>query len=188
MNKIIKTVSFILLVVCLGASAEEKPGQKKEAKVSTKRYPILMLKPRRFRGENRQDNLNDIEVREILAATQTIYPGEVVTIDAVKDGCPCEDGPSCDAQVWIVVYKPGQTDGLMLSRIEGRWTVGPVQKWWLKYEPLRIEKARYWRSPPGYRVGDIEAIQKKIYALRDQIPVCVDGGDDVAKSGTKSSG
>ncbi|MCA0894812.1 hypothetical protein [Microbulbifer agarilyticus] len=185
MNAIIKTLAFSLLVVSLGVFAEEKPVRKKE-KGPSERYRILKAKPRRFQGENRQENLNDIEVREILAATQTIYPREVVTIDAVKSECPCEDGASCDAQVWVVVYKPGKTDGLMLSRIEGRWTVGPLQKWWLKYEPLQLEQSRYFRSPPHARVGDINVIQKKLYALWNQFPVCPDSEAGVMNPGSKS--
>lgn len=187
-NAIFNIVILLFLVASIEAFAEDKPVGKKKDSVSVDLRRIFLIKPRRFKGVNREDNLNDIEVREIVAATQTIYPGAVVTIDAVKSGCPCEDGASCDAQVWVVIYEPGKAQGLLLSRIENRWMVGPVQKWWLKYDQLRMGRQRYWRSPPVSRVGDIEAIQDKIYALRNQIPVCTNDGDEVPKSGRDSLG
>lgn len=181
MNTIIKIMVFILLIVGLEVYAEDKPAVKERSAASVKARRLLLSKPRRFSGINREDNLNDIEVREIVAATHTIYPGAIVTIDAVKNGCPCEDGESCDAQVWVVLYEPGNTQGLMLSKISDRWTVGPVQKWWLKYDRLRLERELLWRSSstPGGR--DDKFIEADMKALWDQFPVCVlDESDELS--------
>ncbi|WOX07234.1 hypothetical protein [Microbulbifer pacificus] len=186
MNTILKIMVFILLVVGLEVYAEDKPAVKERGAASVKFRRLLLSKPRRFSGVNREDNLNDIEVREIVAATHTIYPGAIVTIDAVKNGCPCEDGESCDAQVWVVLYEPGNTQGLMLSKISDRWTVGPVQKWWLEYDRLRTEKELLWRSTSTPVGRDDKAIEDEMKALRDRFPICFSEGDAGLSSESKS--
>ncbi len=85
-----------------------------------KHYKLMRIAqniPKRFTGKLREDNLNDIEVRETVRATQSIFPGAIVNIDGVKTGCPCEEGSNCTAQVWVVSFTPDQTNGLMPSKI-----------------------------------------------------------------------
>lgn len=93
----------------------------------------------RFADSLREETLNDIEVIEIVNSAREVYPGAVVSIEGVRDFCACEDGPNCSAQVWVAVYKPESVDGLLLSKIEETWVVGPLQQWWLRYHSLYDE-------------------------------------------------
>ena len=81
-------------------------------------------------------NISDIEVREIQAAANTLLPKAIVNIGGVTVRCPCEDGPKCTDQVWVVAWRPTHTTGMLFSHIDGKWIVGPVQKWWLEYQQL----------------------------------------------------
>lgn len=97
---------------------------------------IRQSQPHRRDGPLRELNLSDNEVREIQALAMQIYPGSILNISGVVKGCPCEEGPMCADQVWIVAHSAGQTNGLQLSRVGGRWTIGVVQQWWLDYQRL----------------------------------------------------
>src|SRR5690242_3057376 len=78
-------------------------------------------------------NIRDEEVREIRAAAQEVFPGEMVYIAAVVTGCPCEDGSGCKDQVWVMTYNPKATfNGILMSRIDDHWQIGPVQRWWIE--------------------------------------------------------
>jgi hypothetical protein len=117
--------------------------------------------PVRRDGPLREQNISDDEVREIQGLVQERMPGAIVTISGVVSGCPCEDGPECVAQVWIAAYRAGTTRGLELSQINNRWSVGPVQQWWLDSESLRD------RNFPSFQ--DRAAAQQ---TLNDRFPVC----------------
>ena len=99
-------------------------------------YRAEKARPRRRESPAREANISDREVEEVVRAVATIRPGAVVNIGTVVTGCPCEDGPTCTDQVWIVTHMPGSTAGFLLSRIDDHWTVGPVQGWWWDYERL----------------------------------------------------
>lgn len=94
------------------------------------------LRPRRREGPARPANITAAEVQEIQAVARDLAPGAMVNIGAVVSGCPCEDGPACTDQVWVVSFRPDKSTGLLLSRIANQWTIGPVQQWWLDYEEL----------------------------------------------------
>jgi hypothetical protein len=79
----------------------------------------------------RKTNLSDDEAREIQSVMSALYPGAILNISGVATGCPCEEGPSCSDQVWVVPHTVPATDGAVLSRINGRWGVGLIQQWWL---------------------------------------------------------
>jgi hypothetical protein len=72
-----------------------------------------------------------------------LQPGALVNIGTVVTGCPCEDGPSCTEQVWVVAYQPERSVGLVLSRIDGRWGIGPLQQWWLDYDDLEARRESF---------------------------------------------
>lgn len=91
-------------------------------------------------GALRYENISDEEVREIRAATSDVVLKSIVNISGVTLGCPCEDGAGCADQVWIVAERESRSIGLMLSLIDGHWTIGPVQQWWLEYDKLRSRK------------------------------------------------
>ncbi len=57
------------------------------------------IRPRRIDEPLRAANIGDEEVREVEAIASERYPGALVNISGVTDGCPCEEGPSCDSQV-----------------------------------------------------------------------------------------
>jgi len=63
----------------------------------------------------REINISDEEVRQIEAVVRELIPGAIVTISGVAQGCPCEDGPGCSAQVWTAVYSSERTSSLLES-------------------------------------------------------------------------
>lgn len=86
-------------------------------------------------------------MREIQALAFQFYPGSILNISGVVTGCPCEEGPRCTEQVWVVAHSGGQTSGLQLSRVGGHRTIGVVQRWWSDYQKLldnRTSDMRTW--------------------------------------------
>ena len=115
--------AFVLALVLADAPATaespaQQSAQQKSVRLASRSRPV------RIDGPLRYENISDIEVREIETATRKVYPGAIVNISGVTTGCPCEDGPTCTDQVWIVAYRPERIKGLMLSRIDGRWGIG----------------------------------------------------------------
>jgi hypothetical protein len=94
------------------------------------------LCPVRLVGDSRLLNISDMEVREIQAVARGVVPEAIVNISPVVEGCPCEDGPLCQYQVRILATSDQDTAVLLLSNIDGRWTIGPLQDWCLSYEKL----------------------------------------------------
>jgi len=94
------------------------------------------VQPYRREEPVREDNIRDREVEEIKLALADVMPGAIVNIGTVVTGCPCEDGSSCSDQVWTVAHRPGESIGVLLSKINGHWTIGPVQRWWWEYKDL----------------------------------------------------
>ena len=91
--------------------------------------------------------MSDEEVREIQAVVFQVLPGSILNISGVVSECPCEDGPACSDQVWIVAHRPNQTKGLQLSRIDAHWAIGPVQQWWFDFENLAATRQRFaWNA------------------------------------------
>lgn len=95
------------------------------------------LRPRRRDTPLRDLNITDNEVREIQALAARYKMDTMLNISPVVAGCPCEDGPLCTDQVYIVSELPANTVGLQLSRVRNAWVVGPVQRWWLKYASFK---------------------------------------------------
>jgi hypothetical protein len=112
----------------------------------------------------REININDEEVRQIEAVVRELIPGAIVTISGVAQGCPCEDGPGCSAQVWTAVYSPKRTSSLELSDINDHWVIGPVQRWFL--ESAQLDRSKY----PTYA-----AYTAARGALDDRYPACTTG-------------
>jgi hypothetical protein len=119
--------------------------------------------PTRRDGPLREANISDDEVREIQAVSHGVVPDSLVYISGVVTGCACEDGPGCSDQVWIVAHRPGLMKGLQLSRINGRWVIGPVQQWWLELENLQARRGSFssW--------ADFLTEQGKLY---ERFPAC----------------
>lgn len=127
------------LVCSLGAALPASAASGSKAQTLSEpfwkiRTRVVHTRPVRREGPLRPVNIADEEVREIENATRSIAPNAVVNIGSVITGCPCEEGPECTDQVWVVAYKPEYSRGLMLSRINSTWEVGPLQSWWLKHD------------------------------------------------------
>lgn len=106
------------------------------------RYRQPPRQPNPWGGRLREENISDNEVREIRAVMLSHFPGAILNIAGVTTGCPCADGATCEYQVWVVAHQAGQANGLQLSKIDGHWTVGPVQAWWLARLDLYAQLAR----------------------------------------------
>lgn len=122
------------------------------------------LRPARRDGPLRADNISDEEVREIQTVLGPTVRPEMLNISGVVTGCPCEDGPGCREQVWVVTWHGQRSAGLLLSRIDGRWTLGPVQRWWLQREAIDAH----------HREVGARAYLKAIEALNAKFPRCAD--------------
>jgi len=95
------------------------------------------LKPARRDNPLRELNITDNEVREIQDVASRHAMNTMLNISPVVTGCPCEEGPLCTDQVFVVATLPDKTVSLQLSRIRNAWVVGAVQKWWFRYAELR---------------------------------------------------
>ena len=138
-----------------------------------KRQTIYRTKPVRLDGPLREINISDVEVREIEAITKSRYPGAIVNISGVTTGCPCEDGPKCEDQVWVVAHRAGRSVGLQLSRIDARWQIGPVQRWWLQYSKLQSRMSAARRAAnkePLLTLTELWAVEQQLF---ESFPRCV---------------
>lgn len=132
--------------------------------VDSKEYPDLMRQylarqPSRRDGPLRETNISDVEVREIQAIAAVVSPGAIVNISGVVTGCPCEDGPACTDQVWIVAHRDNQSHGLQLSKIDDHWAIGAVQQWWLDWDSLQASRRQMSRN--DFFVAE-EAMQERL--------------------------
>jgi hypothetical protein len=89
----------------------------------------------------RKININDEEVRQIEAVVHELIPGAIVLISGVAQGCPCEDGAGCSAQVWTAIDRSERIRSLELSDINDHWVIGPVQRWFL--ESTQLERSKF---------------------------------------------
>jgi hypothetical protein len=114
----------------------------------------------------RQDNITDEEVGEVQRAALEVYPDFIVNISGVTDGCDCEEGSNCTAQVWLALYRDDHTRSLVLSKIDGRWKIGAVQRWWLQY-------SAHQSTNPGFGRGPTQiAWSQENQRLLDSFPAC----------------
>jgi hypothetical protein len=120
------------------------------------------LKPRRRDFPLREMNLSDIEVREIQQEIRDLVPPEFMNISPVVTGCDCEEGPDCDAQVFVIALNGGEHSGVQLSRISKAWRIGAIQKWWLEYDALQ---------PQLRGMGEVRA-QDALWDLVNRFPSC----------------
>jgi hypothetical protein len=134
---------------------------------------VNATRPWRREGPLRAENLTDDEVREIQAAVTAVRPGTIVNIGAVVTGCPCEDGPSCTDQVWVVAYRPEKSTGFNLSKVDHHWVLGAAQIWWLEYEKLQASRQTF-ASWAAY----FDAEQK----LFERFPACPESNLPAAQS------
>ncbi len=133
---------------------------------------INSTRPKRLDEPLREENLSDEEAREVESLMRLHYPGAIVVIGPVIDGCLCEDGPACDGQVWVTAQQNDTNPALLLSRIAENWTIGPVQTWWQNRDQL---VSRY-NDPPGEtwseRIEFRNEISQRLDLMYEQFPLC----------------
>jgi len=124
------------------------------------------LYPDRRNTPLRELNISDDEIREVQAIKEKYLPSDYVNISPVVTDCPCEEGPTCTAQVYVVATLNGKERGLQLSRFNDRWEVGMVQQWWLRYQAIT------W-SRSGDSWLDFLLHEKAVNELYEEFPRCV---------------
>jgi hypothetical protein len=148
-EKPMKAVWFVVcLAISASASAQERAAQRAAGKewqsnsgfTNATLGRAQRIAPKRRDAPLRELNLTDNEVREVQAATKSWLPHTYLNISPVVTGCPCEDGPGCKEQVYILADAGEKSVGILLSRIRDEWTVGDVQKWWVRYARLLEER------------------------------------------------
>ena len=127
------------------------------------------IRPYRREVPVREENIRDREVEEIRLEMANVMPGAIVNIGTVVTGCPCEDGSSCSAQVWTVAHRPEESAGVLLSKINGHWTIGPVQRWWWEYQELLAR--REWLT------ANWATLMERFPACRNEVAVPGHSGD-----------
>ncbi|HYJ41020.1 MAG TPA: hypothetical protein VEW08_09530 [Steroidobacteraceae bacterium] len=146
-----RNVSILAMGLLLAASASaQAPASKAEwdayRSQMVKRMRIVdrayELRPKRRDEPLRYLNISDYEVREIQLVAEKYLPQVLLNISPVVTGCPCEEGPQCTDQVYIVAETPQSSKGLQLSRIRNAWVVGSVQQWWLKRDALAANSGK----------------------------------------------
>ena len=144
---------LIVLVFPLDIIADSYLKQDDESLNSNRHSKSSFRKPWYVEGSLRYENISDTEVREIQAVAKKISPGSIINIGGITMGCPCEDGPMCTEQVWVVAYRAEISTGIYLSKIKGHWVLGPKQKYRMEFDELygpkgtpgRFLKGREWR-------------------------------------------
>jgi len=127
-----------------------------------------ILTPKRRDEPLRDLNISDDEIREVEAIARKYLPRAMVNISPVVADCPCEEGPTCTAQVFVVAQTREMTRGLQLSRMNDRWGVGVVQQWYLR-------RAALVPSNTGNPFLDDYLNDKALYELYEEFPVCAAG-------------
>jgi len=165
---------FLLCSVTAATAADADDRRAKWKEQQKRQSYIHRTRPHRLDGPLREENISDDEVRQIQVVTNVVYPGSIASIAGVTAGCPCEEGPWCDSQVWVLAYQEGKYRGFMLSRIDNTWLVGPVQEWWFSYDRLR---QRFFGSEAVRAIGDFDRYrryQDERQRHFDRFPNCAD--------------
>ena len=134
------------------------------------------LRPRRRDEPLRYLNITDIEVREIQFVAEKFIPKAIVNISPVVTGCPCEEGPQCTEQVYIVANARGQSPADCSSRgSRMRGSVGIIQQWWLRYDALRARRTSMdWRA---YEASEAELLRELPQCVGELVPATSCLGD-----------
>jgi len=140
-------------------SAEER-AEKRQLDAQIRSWQIV---PKRRDEPLRYLNISDYEVREIQLVAEKYLPKVLLNISPVVTGCPCEEGPQCTDQVYIVAETAQSSKGLQLSRVRNSWVVGTVQQWFLRYDELRSREDK---------MGYLNFMRARNELYRD-FPVCV---------------
>lgn len=169
------------LALAVTASAQDRTQAQWAAYLAqmSKRFAIEdrahELRPRRRDEPLRYLNISDNEMREIQQVAEKYLAKTMLNVSPVIEGCPCEEGPLCTDQVYVVTFVSEKAKGLQLSRVKNVWQVGVVQQWWQKYDALNASKDKM-----DYRA--FERVESELF--RD-FPSCV--GELVPAENTAST-
>ena len=168
MNRVSMVLVAAVLALGLAAlvAAEEPRASARPTSYSNRpdvRFRAWQLLPKRRDEPLRYLNISDYEVREIQEVAEKYLPKVLLNISPVVSGCPCEEGPQCTDQVYIVAQTAQDSRGLQLSRVRNAWVVGTVQQWYLKYEELLTRE-------PKMNYLDVMRAESELYR---EFPVCV---------------
>jgi hypothetical protein len=165
-----KPLLFLLIWSVVESTSAQTPAELRNAPTRPSYEELWAINgriretyPERRESPVRLENIRDEEVREIQTAVQAIFPEAIVNIATVVTGCPCEEGPTCTDQVWILASRPDKTLGLQLSKVAGHWGIGLIQRWWLRYSELQ-KRESVFRSPSEY--------DDAVVLLKGQFPSC----------------
>jgi hypothetical protein len=111
-------------------------------------------------------NISDNEIREVETIARKYLPQSFVNISPVVGECPCEEGPTCTAQVYVVATTRTSSRGLQLSRLNDRWNVSRVQQWWHRREAIVAQNT-------GDALRDRYLYDKAVNELYEEFPLCV---------------
>jgi hypothetical protein len=142
------------VLICAGAFAQtaDTPRQSGD---STWYRQIVTTEPQLPNRPARRENISDEEVTEVQTAALQVYPDSIVVISGLTQGCECEEGAHCTAQVELALNRDNRTRSLLLSKIDGHWKVGAVQSSWLQYN------ANHTSSPTSRSMEAYRAWQQK---------------------------
>jgi hypothetical protein len=136
------------------------------------------LYPARRNTPLRDVNISDEEIREVEQLTRRYLPRAYVNISPVVTDCPCEEGPACTAQVYVVAQSENHTRGIQLSRMKDRWNVGVVQQWWFRRDAVVPQHT-------GNSFLDYYLRRKAVTELYEEFPLCA--GQTVPATKTAST-
>jgi hypothetical protein len=155
-------IAALLCASTLAYSMDDPPG----AGDSDWYREIPSSEPQLPNRPARRENISDDEVREVQDAALQVYPDFIVVISGVTDGCACEEGGQCSAQVGLALNRNNVTRSLVLSKIDGHWKIGAVQSWWLRYREFERTHPR----PTNWdALQDWERVRQ---ALLKRYPAC----------------
>jgi hypothetical protein len=148
------SILMMALAVSMVADAQERrPVSRYDEfrKILAMERRVEELRPRRRDTPLRYLNISDDEVREIQVVAAKHLPKVLLNISPVVADCPCEEGPQCTDQVYILAESGQASKGLQLSRIKNSWIVGNVQQWWFRFDELRARANKmdfdaYWSA------------------------------------------
>lgn len=134
------------------------------------RYDFIKMRARALYPDRRDTplrdlNISDNEIREVEALVQKYLPQSLVNISPVVGECPCEEGPTCTAQVYVVATTRASSRGLQLSRLNDRWNVSRLQQWWHRREAII-------RQNTGNSLLDDYLYDKAVNELYEEFPLC----------------
>ncbi len=127
---------------------------------------VIEVRPGRRDSPLRYLNISDEETKEVSNGAAEVAGKEWISIGAVVTGCPCEDGEKCTDQVWVETHKGQGAIGLLLSKVDGHWQIGYVQRWWLRYQKLLDEQRR------AMSVDERAKVEQRSEQMLDGFPSC----------------